>query len=586
MALMKKTTNDPTRQHLPGGVMLNAYPDSIGSRLADTVRLLRRPEFKDLFSLFYILPTFFNSDLDRGFSIIDYDLNRDLVSEADIEALKGLGITFKFDLILNHLSVASPQFKDLLANGEKSEYRHFFVDWNAFWREHGEMGEDGHIIPKQAYLDKLFMRKPGLPILKVAFPDGSDRPYWNTFYQQVSYQSVTPHELSGLSGVSEQTAQVLATLVNDNIAAGREPGSMDLDGYDHYRQKLLPLLESKRRYLGQMDLNAKSEQVWAFYEETLKKLKGYGARIVRLDAFAYLHKEPGEANFFNKPGTWAYLERLKEIARRYDLTIFPEVHAQYGTGLHEEVAAKGYPIYDFFFPGLVIDALDRGTGVHLLDWIDDIRSKGLETINMLGCHDGIPVLDLKGIKADGEARKLLLDDVEIEDVVERVLERGGRVKNLYGPDGRKIAYYQVNATFFSALGENESKLRLARAIQLFMPGIPQVWYLDLFAGSNDYEAADRNGTAGHKEINRTNLSLDEIVARLQWPIVQDQLEMIRLRNTSPAFQGEFEVELAQSHLLKMVWRQGECRATLEADLKSLRFSIEHVSGDERRLLSY
>ncbi len=577
---------DPTRQHLPSGVMLNAYPDSVGGKLADMVGLLRQPEFKDVFSLFYILPTFFNSDLDRGFSIIDYDLNLDLVSEADIQALKGLGITFKFDLILNHLSVASPQFRDLLAKGDDSQYRHFFVDWNEFWREHGEMGEDGHIVPKQEYLDKLFMRKPGLPILKVGFPDGSKRPYWNTFYQQVSYQPVRPQELTGLSGVSEQTAKVLAALVNENIEAGREPHAMDLDGYDHYKHKLLPLLESKRSYLGQMDLNAKSEQVWSFYEETLKKLKGYGAKIVRLDAFAYLHKEAGEANFFNKPGTWVYLERLKAIARRYDLTIFPEVHAQYGSGLHEEVAAKGYPIYDFFFPGLVIDALDRGTGAHLLDWVDDIRSKGLETINMLGCHDGIPVLDLKGIKADGNSRKLLLDDPEIDAVVERILERGGRVKNLYGPDGRKIAYYQVNATFFSALGEDERKLRLARAIQLFMPGIPQIWYLDLFAGRNDYTAVDRAGTAGHKEINRTNLSLKDIEERLRWPIVRDQLEMIRLRNTSAAFGGEFSIDLAQLHLLSMSWRQDESRAILQADLNSLDFTIEHRSGDERKQLSY
>ena len=69
------------------------------------------------------------------------------------------------------------------------------------------------------------------------------------------------------------------------------------------------------------------------------------------------------------------------------------------------------------------------------------------------------------------------------------------MKNLYGPDGTKISYYQVNATFFSALGEDEQKLRLSRAIQMFMPGIPQVWYLDLFAGKNNYEAADRGVVA-------------------------------------------------------------------------------------------
>ncbi|MEJ2590461.1 MAG: glycosidase [Candidatus Thiodiazotropha sp.] len=583
---MRHWKNDPDRQALPQGVMLNAYPDSIGDRLADIVGLLQRPEFDETFSLFYLLPTCFNSDLDRGFSIIDYDLNEELVSSRDLDALKALGISFKFDLVLNHLSVASPQFRDLLARGDASEYKDFFVDWNAFWRDHGEMGADGHIVPKQVFLDRLFMRKPGLPILKVGFPDGSRRSYWNTFYQQVSYEPVTARDFGGLQGVSGEAAQAIAALVNQNIEAGREPQNLYLDGYAHYKSRILATLERKRRYLGQMDLNARSEKVWAFYEQTLQKLRGYGAGIIRLDAFAYLHKAPGEANFFNKPGTWEYLERLRQIARRQDLTVFPEIHAEYGSGLHEEVAAQGYPIYDFFFPGLVIDALDRGTNRHLLAWIDDITRKGLQTINMLGCHDGIPVLDLNGRQGDGVEHKGLLGQDEIDAVVDRILQRGGRVKNLYGPDGKKIAYYQVNATFFSALGEDERKLRLARAIQLFMPGVPQIWYLDLFAGRNDYAAADRGGPAGHKEINRTNLTLEDIEERLTWPVVRDQLELIRLRNTSPAFQGELHIEPSGAHQLVMLWRNGECTATLRADLRTHAFHIDHVRDGRRLMLSF
>ena len=60
---------NPEPQSLPNGVMFNAYPDSIGKRLSDIIDMLERPEFRDAFSLFYILPTFFHSDLDRGFSI-------------------------------------------------------------------------------------------------------------------------------------------------------------------------------------------------------------------------------------------------------------------------------------------------------------------------------------------------------------------------------------------------------------------------------------------------------------------------------------------------------------------------------------
>ena len=99
---------------LPKGVMLNAYPDSIGSRLSDIVQVLQKSEFSDVFSVFYILPTLFNSDLDRGFSVIDYNLNEALVSPKDLEELQAMGIELKLDIVLNHLSVASPQFQDVL----------------------------------------------------------------------------------------------------------------------------------------------------------------------------------------------------------------------------------------------------------------------------------------------------------------------------------------------------------------------------------------------------------------------------------------------------------------------------------------
>ena len=53
------------------GPMLNAYPDSVGGRLGDAVALLQRHELRDAFRSFYILPSVVNTDLDRGFSIID-----------------------------------------------------------------------------------------------------------------------------------------------------------------------------------------------------------------------------------------------------------------------------------------------------------------------------------------------------------------------------------------------------------------------------------------------------------------------------------------------------------------------------------
>ncbi len=333
-----------------------------------------------------------------------------------------------------------------------------------------------------------------------------------------------------------------------------------------------------------MDLNARSELVWDFFDETLRKLSEYGAKIIRLDAFAYLHKEPGQTNFFNRPGTWDYLERLRGIARKYDLTIFPEIHAEYGAGIHEEIAQEGYPIYDFFFPGLVINALEEGNNTALLQWISDICEKGLQTINMLGSHDGIPVLDLKGKQVNGTYRPGLLSDEQIEATIERIIERGGLTKNLYDADGKKIDYYQVNATFYSALGEDDQKLLLARAIQMFMPGVPQVWYLDLFAGTNDYAAAERGRTAGHKEINRTTLKIIDIESGLQRPVVLDQLKLIRLRNTSPAFNGEMKVIETETDLLHISWQHPEASVMLKANLCDHSFTVYQDTGAGEEVL--
>ena len=71
-----------------GGAMLNAYPDSLGGTLSDIAQLLESEAFADAFRSFYILPSVFNTDLDRGFSVISYDLNRMLAAPEDVKRLK------------------------------------------------------------------------------------------------------------------------------------------------------------------------------------------------------------------------------------------------------------------------------------------------------------------------------------------------------------------------------------------------------------------------------------------------------------------------------------------------------------------
>ena len=155
------------------------------------------------------------------------------------------------------------------------------------------------------------------------------------------------------------------------------------------------------------------------------------------------------------------------------------------------------------------------------------------------------------------------------------MARGGRIKNLYGPDGEKIAYYQVNATYYSALGEDMDKMLMARALQLFMPGTPQIWYLDLFGGTNDYQAADAD-QGNHKEINRTNLTREVIQEKLNTPLVLKQIELLNLRAQHPAFNGTLSISASsENHEFAMKWSDKHSWVLLEVNLDQTSFTISH-----------
>lgn len=555
--------------------MLNAYPDSIGGKLGNMVKLLQTPELKDIFQWFYILPSVFNTDLDRGFSVIDYELNELFASQEDLQHLNEVDISLKFDFVLNHASVLSPYFQDIIKKGNNSKYKDFFIQWNTFWKGYGEMKEEGYIQPDEEYIKDMFFRKPGLPILKVRMPDGKEVPYWNTFYQKVDYPAIDTRDLMLAIDMQYTSAEKLADLVNTAITKGQTPSEIEFGKYERLAEKVIDLLESRRKYLGQMDLNIKSPMVWEFYDDTFKKLAEYGAKIVRLDAFAYAAKEPGSQNFLNDPGTWDLLDKVRIIAEKYGLTLLPEIHAKYEEKIHEKISAKGYLTYDFFLPGLLIDALERNTKEILVKWINDIRKNELKVVNMLGCHDGIPLLDLKG----------LVDDEQIQLLIETVVKRGGYVKDLHG---KKNMYYQVNATYYSALGEDDRKLLLARAIQLFMPGKPQIWYLDLLAGKNDYAGVEKAGPGGHKEINRTNMELEKALYSLEKDVVKKQLELLRFRNSFPAFGFDAQLEIVESEveILKLKWQNNDCTATLGANLKDYSFSISAKDENDIEVYSF
>ncbi|MDO4432577.1 MAG: hypothetical protein Q4B80_04585 [Aerococcaceae bacterium] len=534
--------------------MLNVYPDSLAGNLAGTIHFLSQDVVKNSFQAVYILPSLFHTDLDRGFSVIDYNLNETFVKPSDLAALEQLGVKTKLDFILNHASVLSPQFQSIIQEGSQSPYYDFFIDWNTFWQNHGEMTESGYIQPQADVIQEMFFRKPGLPILTVTTENDERLTFWNTFYQEKVYPNVTAQTWMKVLNCQYGQALAIRDKVEAHLAENTSLEGLDLAELSPFSAKVTHYLEKNCEYLGQMDLNIQSPLVWEFYAQTLDKLQAYGASIVRLDAFAYAPKQVGSRNFLNDPGTWELLDKVSQLAKERNLTLLPEIHESYEAKIHERIANEGYLTYDFFLPGLVLDTIEGQDATHLVAWIRDILDKKLCTVNMLGCHDGIPLLDLKG----------LLPEQRIQELIETVVNRGGYVKNLHG---QQNVYYQVNATYYSALGENDTKMLLARALQLFVPGKPQIWYLDIFAGKNDHEAVERAGAGGHKEINRTNLTQAQIDERLAQKVVQDQLALIRFRHESKAFHADAIIDVIyEGTQLTIKWQHEGHQAQLCVDL--------------------
>ena len=134
----------------------------------------------------------------------------------------------------------------------------------------------------------------------------------------------------------------------------------------------------------------------------------------------------------------------------------------------------------------------------------------------------------------------LLPSEQIDALVETIHERSqGASRQATGAAASNLDLYQVNCTFYDALGARDPEYLIARALQFFAPGVPQVYYGGLLAGSNDLDLLRRTGVG--RDINRHYYTPAELNDQMQRPVVRSLFELIRFRNTHPAFAGDFHL---------------------------------------------
>ena len=153
--------------------------------------------------------------------------------------------------------------------------------------------------------------------------------------------------------------------------------------------------------------------------------------------------------------------------------------------------------------------------------------------------------------------------------------KGANVKKIYNTAAyNNLDIYQVNCTYYSALGNNDKAYLLARAIQFFAPGIPQVYYVGMLAGENDIKLME--STKNGRDINRHYYSKEEIKENFNnRKIVNDIRDLMKLRNTNEAFglDGKCITEV-DGNAFTIIRTCGEHKAVLKADLKTHDFTIE------------
>ncbi|WP_072500182.1 sucrose phosphorylase [Olsenella phocaeensis] len=310
----------------------------------------------------------------------------------------------------------------------------------------------------------------------------------------------------------------------------------------------------------QIDINIRSDRAQRFFRETLTHMAENNASIIRLDAFAYAAKRAGSSCFFVEPDTTELLRDMQEVLDPYDVMVLPEIHEHYT--IQMQVADKGYWVYDFALPVLTLHALYSGEGSYLANWLTMSPKHQFTTLDT---HDGLGIVDVKD----------LLPDEAVDYTKDKMFSEGANVKKVYNTEAyNNLDIYQVNTTYYSALGNDDDAYLLARAIQFFARGVPMVYYVGLLAGSNDIELLE--STKEGRNINRHYYSVDEIDREVERPVVRDLVGLMELRNSHPAFDIEGELEAdAQGSRLRIRRTAGEAWAQLDADLSSHSFEVTH-----------
>lgn len=289
----------------------------------------------------------------------------------------------------------------------------------------------------------------------------------------------------------------------------------------------------------QVDLNYKNPMLLLEIVDILLLYVESGAAFLRMDAIAYLWKEPGTA-CIHLPQTHALIKLFRAVLDRVapHVSIITETnvpHAEnisyFGNGTDEARL-----VYNFPLPPLLLHSFQTGSVKKLANWARSLELPSAEVtfFNFLASHDGIGLNPLRGI----------LGESEVEAVVAGACAHGGLVSYKTGTAGDPQPY-ELNVNFFDALNSSDAgeplalqvdRFLAAHAILLAMKGVPGIYFHSLFGSRGWPEGVAATGRS--RTVNRQKLQRADLESELANPASRRARVFTRLSRLLQVRSGE------------------------------------------------
>ncbi len=290
----------------------------------------------------------------------------------------------------------------------------------------------------------------------------------------------------------------------------------------------------------QVDLNYGSPEVLLAMTDVLLFYVQNGARIIRLDAIAFLWKTIG-THCLHLDETHEVVKLLRTVTE----IVAPHVLLLTETNVpHPEnvsyfgLADEAHMVYQFSLPPLLYDAYLNADATVLSRWMESLYDipTGTTYFNFTASHDGIGVRPLEG----------LVPPEHLDKLVTATKDRRGLVGMRTMPDGSQRPY-ELNITYVDAMGQpgdvnpehHATRFLASQAIMLAMKGIPGVYFHSLVGTRNHVVGVEESGIP--RRINRRKferLELEQQITThdaLQHQIFTGYQNLLRTRVQQPAF---------------------------------------------------